>query len=121
MKVVINTCFGGFDISNAAFEELLRRKGVAYEKTPAKHKFAGNEFDYWKAGQAGVDEAYLSSYDYRNNRTDADLIAVIEEMGEASSGCLADLKIVEVPDDVKWHIDEYDGCEHVAEDHRTWS
>jgi len=28
---------------------------------------------------------------------------------------------VEIPDDVKWHIHEYDGLEHVAEDHRTWS
>jgi len=26
-----------------------------------------------------------------------------------------------VPDDVKWHIHEYDGLEHVAEDHRTLS
>jgi len=121
MKVVINTCFGGFDISSAAFEEVLRRKNVAYEKTPAKHNFVGNEFDYWKAGQAGEDDACLSSYDYREDRTDADLIAVIEEMGEASFGWAADLKIVEVPDNVDWYIHEYDGLEHVAERHRTWS
>jgi len=25
-----------------------------------------------------------------------------------------------VPDDVKWHIAEFDGWEWVAEDHRTW-
>ena len=31
------------------------------------------------------------------------------------------LTIVDVPDEVKWHIHEYDGLEHVAEDHRTWS
>ena len=117
---MINTCFGGFDISNAAFEEVLRRKNVAYEKTPAKHKFVDNEFDYWKAGQAGEDDAYLSSYDYREDRADADLIAVIEEMGEASFGWAADLKIVEVPDNVDWYIHEYDGLEHVAERHRTW-
>jgi hypothetical protein len=50
------------------------------------------------------------------------LIAVIEEMGVAeASGKYAEITIVEVPDDVKWHIDEYDGIEHVAEDHRTWS
>jgi hypothetical protein len=31
------------------------------------------------------------------------------------------LKIVEVPADVEWVIDVYDGNEHVAEAHRTWS
>ena len=125
MKVVINTCFGGFSISNVALEKILQRKGIAYEKTPVKHKFffktQDNEFDYWKAGQVGDDDAYLSSYNFHDDRTDVDLIAVIEEMGEASFGWAADLKIVEVPDDVKWHIDEYDGREYVAEDHRTWN
>lgn len=32
-----------------------------------------------------------------------------------------DLKIVEVPDGIKWQIEEYDGWEHVAEAHQTWS
>jgi hypothetical protein len=49
------------------------------------------------------------------------LIAVIEEMGKDGEGWAADIAIVEVPDDVKWHIHEYDGLEHVAEDHRTLS
>jgi len=49
------------------------------------------------------------------------LIAVIEEMKEEANSWAADIRIVEVPDDAKWHIHEYDGLEHVAEDHRTWS
>lgn len=32
----------------------------------------------------------------------------------------ADLKIVEIPPDVDWEINEYDGVEWVAETHRTW-
>jgi hypothetical protein len=67
-------------------------------------------------------DGYLSHRDFTNNRASEDLIAVIEEMGVAeASGKYAELKIVEVPDDVKWHIDEYDGIEHVAENHRTWN
>ena len=27
----------------------------------------------------------------------------------------------EIPDDVNWYIAEYDGIEHIAERHRTWS
>ena len=35
-------------------------------------------------------------------------------------GKCASLKVVEVPEDAEWEIDEYDGNEHVAEKHRTW-
>ena len=33
----------------------------------------------------------------------------------------AELRVIKIPDDVKWYIDEYDGMEWVAEIHRTWS
>jgi hypothetical protein len=28
--------------------------------------------------------------------------------------------VVEIPDDVNWQVEEYDGMEHIAEKHRTW-
>ena len=43
------------------------------------------------------------------------------EEGVKLDGQFSELKIVEVPDDVNWYIEEYDGMEHVAERHRTWS
>jgi hypothetical protein len=54
------------------------------------------------------------------DRTDPALIAVVEELGYEASGGFADLKVVEIPDDVTWQIEEYDGSEWVAEVHRTW-
>lgn len=121
MKVAINRCFGGFGISNAAFEKLLERKGIAYEKVPAKFKFRGDDFDYYEAGHAGEDDHYLSEYNMFGDRSDPDLIAVLEEMGKEAWGWAAEIAIVDVPDDVKWHVEEYDGLEHIAEDHRTWN
>ena len=47
-------------------------------------------------------------------------IEMIEEEGTSINGPYAGLKIVEIPDDVNWYIEEYDGMEHVAERHRTW-
>ena len=120
MKVAINTCFGGFGISDEAFERLLERKGIAFEKVVDNERGALFGTTYYVAGHAGDDDYYISSYDYYDNRADPDLIAVIEEMGKDGEGWAADIAIVEVPDDVKWHIHEYDGLEHVAEDHRTW-
>jgi hypothetical protein len=119
VKIAINRCFGGFGISDAAFERLLTRKGIAFEKVLGESKLLGNS--YYNAGHAGDNEYYLSEYEFCEDRADPDLIAVIEEMGKESWGWAADIAIVEIPADVKWHIHEYDGLEHVAEDHRTWS
>jgi hypothetical protein len=33
---------------------------------------------------------------------------------------MAELEVVEIPDDVEWIIVDYDGMEHIAEKHRTW-
>ncbi len=55
------------------------------------------------------------------NRADPLLIQVVEELGEAANGSCAKLKIVEIPDGTDYTIEEYDGQEHIAERHRTWS
>jgi hypothetical protein len=56
-----------------------------------------------------------------DDRSDPKLIQVIEELGsEKASGSCAKIALVEIPDDVEFTIEEYDGLEHVAEKHRTW-
>lgn len=88
MKIVINDCYGGFSLSEEAYEEL------------------GVEGDSYALRCTG--------------RNDADLVRVVEKLGEAANGACANLKVIEIPDDVEWHIEEYDGIEWVAENHRTW-
>jgi hypothetical protein len=77
-----------------------------------------SEFD-----RTAENEAYeRHSLEHRDiKRDDPLLIRVVEELGEEANGSCASLKIIEVPDDVKWEIAEYDGSERVAECHRTWS
>ena len=48
------------------------------------------------------------------------LVALVEEMGERANNSWSRLKVVDIPDDIDWYIEEYDGIEHVAEVHRTW-
>ena len=95
MKVVINNCYGGFSLSDAGIARYLELKGI---EVPDK-----------------------SFYDRDIPRDDPILIKVIQELGDAADGFVADLKIVDIPDDVDWYIEEYDGNEWVAERHRTWS
>lgn len=93
-KVAINRCFGGFALSERACAFL----GIP-ERDAYKYMFS--------------DEAA---------RTEQDLIRCIETLGSEvnSDDASSDIVIVEVPDDVEWYIEEHDGCEHIAECHRTW-
>ena len=52
-------------------------------------------------------------------RDDPKLVALVEQ-GNASEED-STLKVVEIPDDVDWVIENYDGREWVAEKHRQWS
>ena len=55
------------------------------------------------------------TYDDDWDRTCPILIAAVE-----NANYCGDLCIVNVPDEVHWYIEEYDGLEYVAEVHRTW-
>ncbi len=115
MKVVINSDFGGFGLSDAAFERYLELKGIEFARVSGRFEGAV----YYKAGHIDEEDHYLSYYDIK--RDDPILVQVIEEMGEEANGRYSSLKIIEIPDDVDWYVTEYDGLEHVAEKHRTWS
>ena len=92
-KIVINTDFGGFGLSDQAIDLYKVLTGIP----PA------NDLYYWDLA--------------RNNAT---LVQIVEQLGDKAAGHYSSLKIIEIPDGVEWHIHEYDGMEHVAENHRTW-
>lgn len=115
-KVVINRCYGGFGLSDDAVERYAQLKGI--NLGPRQKSSYGGA--HWYIDDIRDDEHYYSSH-VIEGRSDPILIQVIEEMGNAADGWAADLAIVEIPDDVQWHIEEYDGMEWVAENHRTWT
>lgn len=121
MKVVINSDFGGFSLSDEALELILTKKGIEFEKVKAKYPSSDDDCDYYKKGHVGSNEHFLSCYDFSADRSDSDLVAAVEELGSKANGRFSTLKIIEIPDDVKWFIAEYDGREHIAEEHRTWN
>lgn len=88
-QIVINTCFGGFGLSELALK-WLKEHGV---KT----------------------EPY-----YDIERNDPLLVKCVFELGSKANDWASDLKVVNIPKGIKWHIDEYDGLEEVHEDHRVW-
>lgn len=170
MKVVINSCYGGFSLSPKAEKRYLELQGKEAYFFKNKYNDNGDREDYIPIdvddeniglfhtcftipnpkeylGIAPYDErekfmvngeldreAYnkaceefnekyreVNFYSSRDiERNDPLLVQVVEELGEEANGSCAELKVIEIPDDVSWHVEEYDGYEHIAEDHRTW-
>ena len=83
VKIVINRCYGGFGLSEAAENRYAELKGI----DPA-------------------DVVY-----YEIERHDPVLVQVVEELGEDAGYAYSDLQIVEVPAGTRYRIDEYDGFE----------
>lgn len=102
-EIVINVCHGGFGLSDEAVELYFTRTGQTFTK---------NQGIYY------VNDEYFS--ERLISRDDPVLIGIVKELGEDSFGRFAELKIVQIPADVQWQIDEYDGLEWVAEQHRCW-
>ena len=90
--VVINTCYGGFGLSERAVRDYKNMAGITDPK--------------W--------------YDRDIPRDDPYLIKIVRDLGMTANGAHANLKIIEVPPEVEWQIEEYDGNEWVAEKHRVW-
>ena len=113
--VVINRQHGGFGLSWDAQVAYLERAGIAYTLEDRESRD-----DTQRHGQ----RIKLSSGDYWYDREiardDPALVSVVREMGEEANGNFANLRVVTIPGNVDWMIDEYDGLEWVAEKHRTW-
>ena len=98
--IIVNRCFGGPGFSQAALREL----GLTLDDE----------------GFGSVHLECFEQFEDGQWRTDPDVIRVVEVLGSKAWGRYSRLEIVAVPDDVKWHITDYDGYETVREDHRTW-
>lgn len=150
MKVVINKCYGGFSLSPKAVKRLADLKGkncyfFTYDSNTGKYTRVSIEeakkARWWLAYSVPNPEDYRLNerdedglfhsankrakqisipYQRDVERNDPDLIKVIEELGDEANGTFAELKIIEVPDNTKYTIEEYDGIEWVSEEHSTW-
>jgi hypothetical protein len=93
-KIVINTCHGNFGISDEAMQLYKILVGIPPQ---------------------------TDLYNWELDRDSPQLVQIVEQLGTRANRRYSKLKIVEIPQDVEWTLCEYDGCEWVAEVHRTWS
>jgi hypothetical protein len=95
MQVVINLS-GTFSISSEAVEFIKKKiKDKNVKKT-------------------------IGPYSFDDDRTNHLLIEVVKKLKKKANGINADLKIVEIPNDIEWSIFGCSGSEWIGEKHRTW-
>ena len=110
MKVVYNTCFGGFSISKECAQYMANRGNKECMELLARS--AEDKHD-----EPGGDDLWFSGGLYDTPRHDAILVMAVEHLGsERASGDSAALEVHELTND-RYYIDEYDGTETVIEPH----
>ncbi len=141
MKIVINSKHGGFQLSDEAILRYAELKGLKvwveqdakfkslthHWTVPPEERMSFPENAVWAAlpmdERQALNKKYGSQQIYERDmdRDDPILVQVVEELGDRCRTQVSSPKVVEIPNDVEWTIEEYDGLEWVAEVHRTWS
>ena len=141
MKVAINREVGSFHLSIWGALEYLKRKGIvgyAYVEELTDDEFICKRWDpdtvdnlsYLISTNDQGDIFPVSDFNYEFNfspfgdidiRTDSVLIELVEQFPDKVAERPNSIKLVEIPDGIEFEINESeDGCEWIAEKHRTW-
>jgi hypothetical protein len=149
--IVINTCYGGFNLSREAYRYIARRLGRPvyffthqgsgpYAPDDGKSSFfvaldvkhpnrvlremvdpsiwEGLTLEERQAANLKHERHHIPNFD--GARDCPLLVEVVRKLRRRASHSYARLKIVRVPNAVEWHVSEYDGLEHVCQNHQTW-
>lgn len=139
MKVILNKCFGGFNLSHKAYKLYAKKKNLTliryictfYEEdghTEMKYvkddESSGILFKVYSTKDYGeetynIDDKDIFTLD-ENMRVDATLIEVVEELGDKANTHISELHVVEVPDDLDYVIDDFDGYETLHQKVQEW-
>lgn len=137
MKVILNKCYGGFGVSQEAYELYAKKKGIEifsyklecrndkpiYRKTDMGSSIFTITFtkDFGDCVELSDDnsEKYILEL-CSNHREDPVLIEVVEELGDRANSPFSKLVVVDIPDGMEYEIDDYDGVETLHQKVEKW-
>jgi hypothetical protein len=125
MKVVINSDWGGFSLSEQAIQECVKRGMTITTYDPKGEPVdATADFVVIDVDRETKQPIHypLGSYDSHEFRTHPTVLAVVAELGSAANGTCATLNIVDIPFDSLsgWEIENYDGKERIVVTGCSW-
>nr|DAI17042.1 MAG TPA: hypothetical protein [Bacteriophage sp.]DAX17028.1 MAG TPA: hypothetical protein [Caudoviricetes sp.] len=137
MKVILNKCYGGFGVSQKAYELYAKKKGIEifvyklectndkpiYRKTDMGSSiftitFTKDFGDYVDLYDDNSEKYILELCS--NHREDPVLIEVVEELGDRANSPFSKLVVVDIPDGMEYEIDDYDGVETLHQKVEKW-
>lgn len=137
MKVILNKCYGGFCVSQEAYELYAKKKGIKI--FPYMIKFDNGTGKCQKANDINsvITTYFTKDFGYFVETSDDDLkgkrfyldgeyredpvlIEVVEELGDRASGRFSKLVVVDIPDGMEYEIDDYDGIETLHQKIEKW-
>ena len=133
MKLVINSCYGGFGLSPMAQKRYLELQGKqAYFYIQTKYNFKDNMIEFRRIDNLDdlkdqlfvycttenqgevINDFPLNIFHYRDiQRNDKKLIRVVEELGAEANTKFSRLEVKEIENGRWYMIDEYDGYESI--------
>ena len=132
-EIVINKCFGGFELSHKAIMRYAKLSGFplyAYKEGNLLSSNLPQSERMVEIKNLTGEEHIIHYYKDRNfkkyfwdndiKRDNKILVKVVKELKEEANGKRAELKIVRIPADVRYEIEEYDGRESIHEEHESW-
>jgi len=141
MKIVINKCYGGFGLSvkgllwlyDKGYKDNLCEAREYYGlDRPDGEKRLKADLKKWEKYRIGKmtqndfypiftpDQKYVIMDRLDFDRSSPLLIECIETLGIEVNGWAAKLVIIDIPDNIEYEIDDYDGIESIHEKHRSW-
>lgn len=92
-KIVYNSCYGGYSLSDEAAQLYCKLKGIPEPEGDDKYKYY--------------------NFGYSIERDDPVLVQVVEQLGNRANGRCAKLRIEYLPEGTLYRIQEYDGMEWI--------
>lgn len=136
-KVILNKCYGGFQVSPEGYRLYAKKKGLQiYAYSLCLNNYKNYDYTekpnlgtYWFTKSFGTGKNIeISDSDYENyilylcesHREDKILVEIVEELGDKVNTFASKLVVVEIPDDLDYVIDEYDGVETLHQKVQEW-
>lgn len=146
-KVILNKCYGYFSVSGVGYAKYCEKIGKPCFMYKMSFDQDLDKVTYTKKNiyedRVGIFDIFLTKYigdvttrpnslihdkDIQDaiidldsdHREDPILIEVVEELGEDANDWCSQLKVVEIPDDLDYVIDNNDGIETLHQRVQTW-
>jgi hypothetical protein len=120
-KIVINRSGTGFDVSQEGFEYLIKECGWKVAPLPENDEdFEKIDCDLFELDETGLIDFVTPDLQSINLRTSADIIEMVEFLGERANTDSSNLIVIGIPTEIAPMVLNDNGFEYVVDRCHVW-